>query len=453
MFGGYTMAMIQFPKELKWGAATASYQVEGAAFEDGRGLSIWDTFSHTPGNVLNGDHGDIACDSYHRYEEDIQLMKELGVDVYRFSIAWPRIFPKGKGQINPKGLQYYHSLVDQLIENGIEPMCTLYHWDLPQTLEDEGGWDNRDIIDAFVDYAEVMFTEFSGKIKQWVTINEPWCASFLSNYLGVHAPGNKDLQLATTIAHHLLVAHGRAVKKFRELKVDGQIGYAPNVTWLEPFSNKQEDVDACKRGTGWFIEWFLSPVFKGEYPEFMVTWFKHKGVEVRIEAGDMETIQQPIDFLGINYYTGNVARYKQNEGLFDVEDIDMGYERTDIDWFVYPEGFYNALTYITELYGQVPIYITENGSCYNDEPENGRVKDQGRIDYLKKHLTSLSRSIDNGVNIKGYLTWSLLDNFEWAEGYSKRFGIVHVNFQTLERTKKDSFYWFKKAIANKRFEV
>jgi beta-glucosidase len=446
------MAIIQFPKDMKWGSATASYQIEGAVNDGGRGPSIWDTFSHTPGKVLNGDNGDVACDSYHRYEEDIEIMKDLGIDVYRFSVAWPRIFPKGRGEVNQEGLAFYHRFVDKLLENGIEPICTLYHWDLPQALQDEGGWDNRATIEAFVNYAEVMFKEFSGKIKYWITLNEPWCVSYLSNYIGMHAPGYTDLQLATNVAHHLLVAHGKTVQKFRELNVEGQIGYAPNTTWLEPYSNKQEDIDACRRENAYFIEWFMDPVFKGEYPQFMVDWIKKKGVEVPIQDGDLDTIHQTIDFLGINYYTGHVARYKENEGLFDREFVEMGYERTDIGWPVYPEGFYKVLTYITNRYGNVPIYITENGSCYNDEPVDGRVRDDCRTKYLKQHLTTLSRSIESGVNIKGYLTWSLMDNFEWAEGYSKRFGIVHVDYRTQKRTKKDSFYWYKQTIANKWFE-
>jgi beta-glucosidase len=445
------MAIIQFPKDMKWGSATASYQIEGAAFEDGRGLSIWDTFTRIPGKVLNGDNGDVATDSYHRYEEDIDILKDLGVDVYRFSVAWPRIFPNGTGEVNPKGLEYYHKVVDRLLENGIEPMCTLYHWDLPQALQDQGGWDNRETIDAFVNYAETMFKEFDGKIKHWITLNEPWCVSFLSNYHGIHAPGYTDLQLAVNISHNLLVAHGKAVKRFRELGIKGEIGYAPNTTWLDPFSDKEEDIDAAKREIAYYIEWFMDPVFKGEYPEFMVDWFKKKGAELNILAGDMELIKEPIDFLGINYYTGHVARYKEDAGLLDWELVEMGYERTDIGWPVYPRGFYKVLTHITERYGKVPIYITENGSCYNDEPIDGRVKDERRIKYLKQHLTALSQSIESGVNIKGYLTWSLLDNFEWAEGYSKRFGIVFVNYITQERIKKDSFYWFKKTIENKWF--
>ncbi|MGG1684314.1 GH1 family beta-glucosidase [Pseudalkalibacillus sp. NRS-1564] len=447
------MAIIQFPNDMKWGAATAAYQIEGAVDEGGRGQSIWDTFSHTPGNVKNGDNGDVACDSYHRYEEDIALMKELGIEMYRFSVSWPRIFPNGTGKVNEEGLQYYHRFVDALLDHGIEPMCTLYHWDLPQVLQDKGGWASRETTDAFADYAELMFNEFNGKIKHWITINEPWCVSFLSNFIGVHAPGNQDLQLATTISHHLLLAHGKAVTRFRELEMEGNIGYAPNLEWNEPFSNKQEDIDACNRGMGWFIEWFFDPVFKGRYPEFMLNWFEKKGVSLTLEDGDLDVISQPIDFVGINYYTGSVGRYKENEDLFDLEKIDIGYAKTDIGWNVYGEGFYKVLSKLKDQYGDVPIYITENGACYNDGVEDGQVKDERRIQYLKQHLTSLSRSIEAGVNIKGYLTWSLLDNFEWAEGYDKRFGLVHVNFRTLERTKKDSYYWYKQTIDNGWFDM
>ncbi len=450
---GFEMSIIHFPKDMKWGVATASYQIEGAVNEGGRGVSIWDEFSKTPGKVVNGDNGDVACDSYHRFEEDVEIMEDLGVDFYRFSIAWPRIFPNGTGEVNQEGLDYYHSLVDSLLEKGIQPMCTLYHWDLPQALQDNGGWDNRETIDAFVNYAEVMFKEFYGKIKHWITFNEPWCISFLSNFAGAHAPGFKDLQLAMNVSHHLLVAHGKTVIKFRELGFEGQIGYAPNVEWNEPYSNQQEDIDACKRANGYFLEWFFDPVFKGTYPQFMVEWFEKKGARLNIEEGDMEIIHQPIDFLGINYYSGSVGRFADDGSLFSYEKVDVGYEKTDIGWNIYPEGFYKVLCDITEKYGQIPIYITENGSCYNDEPENGKVDDQGRINYLKQHLISLNRSIKSGVNIKGYLTWSLLDNFEWAEGYSMRFGIVHVNYRTLERTKKESFYTYKQIIANNFFEV
>ncbi|MFS1514449.1 GH1 family beta-glucosidase [Chengkuizengella sp. SCS-71B] len=447
------MTILQFPNDFKWGTATAAYQIEGAYDKDGRGMSIWDTFSRIPGKVFEGDNGDVACDSYHRYEEDIQLMKQLGIKVYRFSVSWPRIFPNGTGEVNQKGLEYYHNFVDKLLENGIEPYCTLYHWDLPQALQDQGGWENRETIDAFVNYAELMFKEFSGKINNWMTLNELWCISFLSNYLGMHAPGKQDLQVAVDIAHHLLMAHGKSVSKFRELGLKGQIGYAPNVEWRTPYSNKQEDVEAANRARGWFVEWFMDPVFKGVYPQFMVDWYEQKGVKLNIQPGDMEAINQPIDFLGINYYTGSATKYVEGSGLLDNEHVDIGHDHTDIGWDIYPEGLYHVLTFITERYGQVPIYITENGACYNDEPKNGIVNDDRRITFLKKHILQLHRCIESGVNLKGYMCWSMMDNFEWAYGYSMRFGLVHVNYRTLERTPKESYYWYQKLAKNNYLQI
>ncbi|AHV96514.1 GH1 family beta-glucosidase [Paenibacillus sabinae] len=440
------MKPVQFPQDFIWGAATASYQIEGAYDEDGRGMSIWDTFARIPGKVENMDNGDVACDSYHRFREDIAFMKELGVKAYRFSIAWPRIFPEGTGELNPEGLAYYDALVDALLENGIEPVCTLYHWDLPQTLQDAGGWENRATVDAFAEYAKTLFRALGGRIKTWITINEPWCVSFLSNYLGVHAPGNMDLQLAVTVSHHLLLAHGMAVRTFRELEIPGEIGFAPNVTWMEPYSSRKKDTDACKRENGWFIEWFMDPVFKGEYPSFLVKWFREKGAVVPALEGDLELIREKIDFLGINYYSGSVAKYGEQAGLMACEPVDMGYARTDIGWPIYPEGFYKALSYIGGRYGDIPIYITENGACYNDGPDRGIVADQKRIDYLYQHLLQLHRSIGSGIPVKGYFAWSLLDNFEWAFGYSMRFGLIHVDYDTLVRTPKDSYYWYQDVI-------
>ncbi|WP_042462017.1 GH1 family beta-glucosidase [Neobacillus dielmonensis] len=447
------MPIIQFPKDMKWGTATAAYQVEGAAFEDGRSLSIWDTFSHTPGNVKNGDNGDVACDSYHRYPEDIDLLDQLGAKVYRFSVSWPRIYPNGTGELNPKGLNYYHKLVDRLVEKGIEPMLTLYHWDLPQSLQDQGGWANRDTVDAFSQYAETIFSEFNGKVKYWQTINEPLCAAFLSNYQGVHAPGFTDLQLAVDVSHHLVLAHGRAVKLFRDLGIEGQIGTATNTTWREPFSQKPEDMEACRREIGHNIDWFLDPIFKGEYPPYLVEWFKNKGAELHVEEGDMEIIQQPIDFIGVNYYSGNVARYKKDTGLLDIENIEIDYDQTYIEWPIYADGLYKVFHYLAERYGPIPLFITENGACCRDELVNGKVMDQNRVKYYQQHLTAVSRAIESGIPIIGYLAWSLLDNFEWAEGYGKRFGLVYVDFQTLERKKKESYYWYKKVIANGWMEI
>ncbi|GEN52210.1 GH1 family beta-glucosidase [Halobacillus faecis] len=447
------MTTIQFPDKLKWGAATASYQIEGAAKEGGRTASIWDVFSHTPGNVKNGDHGDHACNSYHMYKEDVQHLKELGVDMYRFSISWSRVIPDGTGELNPEGVEYYRNLIQELIENGIEPMITLYHWDLPQVLQEKGGWENRETTEAFLAYANAMFQEFGGQVKKWLTINEPWCASFLSNYLGIHAPGKTSLQAAVDVSHHLLLAHGKAVQSFRDLVPDGEIGYAPNVGWLEPYSPNQEDIDACKRGMMWQKEWFMDPVFKGTYPETLVKLFAEHNATLNMEEGDLEIISQPIDMMGINYYTGSLGRYKEDGGLFQVEEIALDERRTDIDWPIYSEGFYKTLTDLHQTYGDVPIYITENGACYNHGvEEDGKVHDKERVDYLKQHLTALNRAMEAGVPIVGYIVWSLLDNFEWAEGYEKRFGIIHVNFETFERTRKDSYYWFKETVENHSFE-
>ncbi|WAA11340.1 GH1 family beta-glucosidase [Fervidibacillus albus] len=446
------MAIIQFPKDFLWGAATASYQVEGAANEDGRKPSIWDTFSRTPGKIKNGDHGDVACDSYHRYEEDIEIMADLGINVYRFSVAWPRVIPDGVGEVNERGLDFYRRFIDKLLDAGIEPILTLYHWDLPQALHDQGGWANRATVDAFVKYAEVLFKEFDGKVKYWLTINEPWCVSFLSNFIGEHAPGNRDLNLALQISHHLLLAHGKTVQRFREIGISGKIGYAPNVEWKEPFSNRKEDIEASRREVGFLLDWFFDPVFKGQYPKFLVDWFNEKGGTFEIKEGDMEIINERIDFLGINFYTGSYSRYKKGHGFFDSENVDIGFAKTDINWNIFPDGFYKVLLEIKNKYGDIPIVITENGACYNNEPEFGRVKDTGRIKYFQSHLASLRRAMDSGVNIKGYCVWSLLDNFEWAHGYSMRFGIVHVDFRTLDRTKKDSFYWYKQLIRNGWYE-
>lgn len=442
------MAIMRFPDSFKWGTATASYQIEGAFDEDGRLPSIWDTFSKTPGKVLHGHNGDVACDSYHRIDDDVRLLKELGVKMYRFSIAWPRVIPQGRGEVNEKGLAYYEELVDKLLANGIEPFVTLYHWDLPQSLQDEGGWENRATIDAFVSYSEAVFAKLNGKVKHWITLNEPWCISILSNYIGEHAPGKQNLQSALDVAHHILVAHGKTVRRFRELGISGEIGYAPNTEWREPYSTKPEDVQTAALRIAAFNEWFLSPVFKGEYPQIAVDWYASKGATVKIEPGDMEIISEKIDFVGINYYTGSLVRHNPGNDLYDSEEIGSGYEKTDFNWNIYADGFYNVLTWITETYGQIPIYITENGACY-DEPIN----DNERSAYLHKHIIALHRALESGVDLRGYMVWSLMDNFEWAFGYTKRFGLVHIDFETLERTPKASYNWYKQVIEQGGLEI
>ncbi|WP_099223018.1 GH1 family beta-glucosidase [Listeria costaricensis] len=443
------MSDLVFPEGFKWGVATSSYQIEGAWQEDGKGLSIWDEFTHTPDHIYAGDNGDVACDSYHRLDEDIALLKELGVSCYRFSISWPRIFPTGRGEVNPAGLAYYTRLVDRLLENNIEPFCTIYHWDLPAALQAEGGFENRATIDAYTEYAETLFKHFDGKIKYWTTFNEPWCISFLSNYMGIQAPGKKDLQTALDVAHHVLVAHGKTVQLFRNGGYGGEIGYAPNVTWIEQYSECQEDVEAARRQNAWFIEWFMDPVFKGRYPENLLDWFAGKNARPPVLDGDMATIAQPIDFIGINYYSGNLGKYEAGRGLMDCANFDEGYKRTDFKWAIYPEGLHRALRYIQQSYGDIPIYITENGAHY-DVPisADGKIRDYKRIDYYKYHLLQLHRLLADGLDLRGYIAWSFMDNLEWAEGYRIKFGLVHVDFNTLQRTKKESFYWYKKVIAN-----
>ncbi|MDO3412748.1 GH1 family beta-glucosidase [Saccharibacillus sp. CPCC 101409] len=441
------MTIFQFPEGFKWGTATAAYQIEGAAKEGGRGPSIWDTFSHTPGRVYNGDNGDVACDSYHRYEEDIELMKELGINTYRFSVSWPRILPDGDGELNREGLDYYHRFVDKLLEAGIEPFCTLYHWDLPQALQDAGGWENRRTIDAFVKYSDIMYREFSGKIKNWLTFNEPWCIAFLSNLIGVHAPGNQDLQVALNVAHNLLVAHGRSVSRFRELGADGKIGIAPNVAWAVPYSKSEDDQGAADRNIQVFSDWFLDPIYKGSYPKPLYDWFEQSGHVPPIHAGDMEDIAQPIDHIGINYYAMSVNRFNPDGGYLQMEEVDMGLTKTDIGWPVESRGLYDVIHYL-QKYGNIDIYITENGACINDDVVNGKVNDERRISYLQQHIAQVHRVINDGINLKGYMAWSLMDNFEWAEGYRMRFGLVHVDYRTLKRTPKESFYWYQNVVKN-----
>jgi beta-glucosidase len=441
------MAILEFPKDFLWGTATAAFQVEGATEEDGRGTSIWDTFCRIPGKVYQGDNGDVACGMYYTYPEDIRMMAEMGIKSYRFSIAWPRVIQGGSGAINYPGLDYYHDLVDELIKYGIEPNCTLYHWDLPQALQEQGGWENRETIRHFVRYADIVFQSLGSKIKRWATFNEPWCVSFMAHYYGRHAPGKTSLQTGIDVAHHVLVAHGLTVRRFRERGLQGEIGIVVNTEWAEPYSDQPEDVEAAWRQRGFLNEWFVRPLLKGNYPDKLVEWFGRTGATIPIEAGDMESISEPIDFLGINYYSGSVGRYKEGASLFDYEAIDIGWSKTDIGWNIYPQGLYHVLKYMKDEFGDIPLYITENGACYNDEPgPDGKVRDGRREYYLAAHITQVHRAIESGVNLKGYYCWSLLDNFEWAYGYSKRFGLVHVDYETQKRTVKESGKWFSRLV-------
>ncbi|AGB40269.1 beta-galactosidase [Halobacteroides halobius DSM 5150] len=441
------MTKLQFPLDFVWGSATSSYQIEGAYDEDGKGESIWDIFSHTLGKINNNDTGDVACDHYHRYKEDIELMKEIGLDSYRFSISWPRILPNGKGEINQKGLNFYKELVDQLLEAGIEPVITLYHWDLPQALQEEGGWANRDTIKYFVKYAEVLFDELGAKVSQWITHNEPWVVSFLGYAEGEHAPGIKDRKQALQVAHNLLVSHGLVVKKFRELDLTGDIGITLNLTSVYSYSETDKDQEAAQLMEEYINGWFLDPVFKGSYPKKLAQIYENQFGKIDIQAGDMDLISQEIDFLGINYYSRALINYNPNSKFYGIESIKPAEsDYTAMNWEIYPDGLYDLLTKLNQEYTNKPLYITENGAAFDDQIIAGQVNDQRRINYLKEHFKSVYRAIQDGVPVRGYYVWSLMDNFEWAYGYSKRFGLIYVDYNTQKRTLKDSAYWYQQVI-------
>lgn len=435
--------MTSIPKSFVLGAATAAYQIEGAAREDGRGASIWDIFSHTPGRVRNGDTGDIACDHYHRFAEDIDLMKQLGLDAYRFSIAWPRLFPSGSGKLNQAGLDFYKRLVDALLEAGIQPTMTLYHWDLPQPLQEKGGWTNRDTADRFADYADVVFSHFGHSVPRFITLNEPWCSAVLGHLLGTHAPGLSDLGAAIAASHNLLRGHGLAVQAFRAQNIaSSQIGITNNLTWVEPASDSPDDLAATERTDAMLNRWFLDPVFFGRYPE----QFSAFGIGQLIQPGDMDVIGQPIDFLGVNYYNTNIVRANPADPLLRATMAQPGEQRTAMDWGIAPEGLYQLLMKLHTEYPHLPIYITENGAAFEDYAVDGEIHDPQRIDYVRAHLESVMRANAEGVDVQGYFLWSLLDNFEWDHGYDKRFGIVYVDYDTQARIWKDSAKWYRQLI-------
>lgn len=440
--------MVKFPKDFTWGVATSSYQIEGAVNEDGRTPSIWDTFSKTEGKTYQGHTGDVACDHYHRYKEDVQIMKEIGVKAYRFSIAWPRIFPE-EGQYNPKGMDFYKRLVDELLKREIIPVATIYHWDLPQwAYEKNGGWLNRESVKWYVEYASKLFEELGDVIPLWITHNEPWCSSILSYGIGEHAPGHKDWREALIAAHHILLSHGEAVKVFRDMNLKGaQIGITLNLTPAYPASEKEEDKLAVQYADGFANRWFLDPIFKGNYPEDMMELYsKIIGEFDFIREGDLETISVPIDFLGVNYYTRSIVKYNE-DSMLKAENVPGPGKKTEMGWEISPESLYDLLKRLDREYTKLPMYITENGVAFKDEvTEDGRVHDYERIEYIKEHLKAIARFIEEGGNLKGYFVWSLLDNFEWAHGYSKRFGIVYVDYETQKRILKDSAFWYKGVI-------
>ena len=415
------------------GTATASYQIEGAVAEDGRLPSIWDSFSAQPGKVLHGDTGEVACDHYHRWAADLDLISELGLGAYRLSIAWPRVMDAA-GRPNQKGLDFYRRVLTRLKEKGIQSLVTLYHWDLPQHLEDRGGWLNRDTAYRFAEYADLVSREFAGLVDQWATLNEPWCSAFLGYGNGHHAPGLANLRYAAQAMHHLLLGHGLAVPVLRANDPKAKVGIVVNVTAASPASDSAADVDAAHLALTMSNQWVLDPLHKGVYPaDLFRLW---PGAEPLVLEGDMAKISQPLDFLGINYYFRIFVKADGRGGYAEVPW--PGVERTQMGWEVYPQGLRDLLIDFNGRYKLPPIYITENGMSSADEVVDGRVHDSQRIRFLESHLLAVNEAIEAGVKVNGYFIWSLMDNFEWAFGYERRFGITHVNYATQVRTFKDS---------------
>jgi beta-glucosidase len=452
MKGADPVASLTFPDGFLWGVATSAHQIEGAVCEDGRGESIWDRMSATPGNIADGSTAEVACDHYHRWREDIELMSWLGVGAYRFSIAWPRVIPRGRGPANPAGLDFYDRLVDLLLDSGILPFVTLYHWDLPQALQDRGGWGSRDTVDAFVAYSDAVTRRLGDRVRHWATHNEPWCIATLGHEVGEHAPGHRDPAESLRAAHHVLLSHGRAVEVIRANAPGSEAGVVLNLVPAWPATPEKASHEAVRQFDGLFNRWYLGPIFNGAYPddaiEDRVRWGHLEDPRPQfLLDGDLEAISAPVDFLGVNYYSRVVVRSGAN-GRPEAVKVAPSEEMTDMGWEVFPLGLYDMLTRLQNEYGPHKVYITENGAAYSDGPDTkGRVADRRRIDYIRAHVAEARRSIGAGVPLAGYFVWSLLDNFEWAHGYTKRFGLYWVEYDSQKRLPKDSAYWYRDLIA------
>jgi beta-glucosidase len=435
------MIRASFPADFLWGVATSAYQIEGAWNEDGKGPSIWDVFTHTPGNIYQNQTGDVACDHYHRWPEDVALLRQLGVNLYRFSISWLRVLPEGRGRVNKAGLDFYDRLVDALLAAGIQPFPTLYHWDLPQALQENGGWPERETIAAFVEYTQVVAKRLGDRVRWWTTHNEPHIVTQMGHIEGTLAPGLRDPVAGLRTAHHLLVSHGEAAQALRATaRIPIEVGIALNLTPIYPASASPEDQAAADRLDLAINRAFLAPVFRGQYPPELADLFNLVGPVV--QAGDLERIAEPLDFLGVNYYTRIVARHAPGN-LLEAEPVHMEGERS-LMWEVFPEGLLVMLKRLWRDYRPSALLITENGSPYEDVVDvQGRIDDAPRIAFLERHLAGVRHALDQGIPVRGYCVWSLLDNFEWALGYRMRFGLVHVDFATQKRTPKASFDWYR----------
>ncbi len=440
-----------WPRDFVWGVATSAYQIEGAVREDGRGASIWDTFCAIPETIANGETGDVAADHYHRMPQDVALMRELGIDAYRFSIAWPRIMPDGVGAVNRRGLDFYKRLLERLAEGGIAAYPTLYHWDLPQALQDRfGGWAGRDTAEAFAEYADVVSRELGDGVAGWITLNEPWVSSWLSYGWGSHAPGYRSMELGMQAAHHLLLAHGMAVPVLRSNSPHARVGITLNFSPIEAASSDPNDIAAARAADVNVNLWFLDPLYRGCYNEVLLPELSF--AKLRIGDDDMAIIGSKPDFLGVNYYTRFLLRSGPSRHNPLGEYVEQTHaERTSMGWEVYPDGLYDTLRRIHERYAPGDMLITENGAAYADIVDaDGRIRDAQRIAYYEAHLAQVRRAMTEGVPVRGYFAWSLLDNFEWTEGYRQRFGLVHVDYETQQRTIKDSGRWYRDAIAASR---
>jgi beta-glucosidase len=430
------------PADFLWGAATSAYQIEGATHEDGRGQSIWDSFAAIPGKIADGSTGEPADDHYHRAHDDVALMREVGLRAYRFSVAWPRVQPQGRGRPNAAGLDFYDRLVELLLESGIRPFVTLYHWDLPQALQDRGGWTNRETIDRFADYADIVSHRLGDRVHDWITHNEPWVVAWLGHATGVHAPGLADPALYPRVAHNLLLSHGVAMPVVRSNVRGGAagVGIVLNLSPVEPASERDEDERAALIHDGVLNRWYLDALCKGVYPADIL-----ERQPIAVETDELETIARPIDFLGVNYYSRAVVRMGPDGR--PVQTRPDG-EYTAMRWEVYPQGLYDLLTRLTRDYHPPALYVTENGAAFADVPgPDGAVHDPRRVAYLEAHVEQVARAVAAGVPLRGYFVWSLLDNWEWAEGYSKRFGLIYVDYTTQARTIKDSGHWYSRFIA------
>jgi beta-glucosidase len=459
--GFNNLSQLPFPSNFLWGAATSSYQVEGAWYEDGKGESIWDRFSHTPGKIKNSDTGDIACDHYHCWAEDIRLMQAIGIKTYRFSISWPRVLPAGRGKVNQAGLDFYSRLVDGLVEAGIKPFVTLYHWDLPQALQDEGGWMTRSTSQAFVEYADLVTRHLGDRVKYWITHNEPAIVAILGHFNGEHAPGIQDPTASLVVSHHLLLSHGWAVPVIRQNSPGAEVGLSANVSWITPASTSQADYDAFRYDSGRWCRWYLDPLYGRGYPADMLADGIAQGYLPRdgmtfVKEGDLKVIAAHTDFLGVNYYTRTVTRNQvvleeQNLPRSAIQAPHNDTDWTEMDWEVYPDGLFHVLSWLYFDYQPAKIYITENGCSFSDGPHSdGLIHDERRIQYLSSHFEAAQRAIKAGVPLAGYFVWSLMDNFEWSQGFAQRFGLVWVDFKSRQRILKDSALWYRRVIAENR---